>query len=77
MSGCSNCRASSWKPTHTFAPHAAAVLNITQDHLDWHGGLDAYAAAKGRIFGPRTTRVLNRDDARTMALAKNIARTAS
>ncbi|CAH2783535.1 MAG: UDP-N-acetylmuramoyl-L-alanine--D-glutamate ligase (EC [uncultured Caballeronia sp.] len=58
---------------HTFAPDAAAVLNITQDHLDWHGGLDAYAAAKGRIFGPRTMRVLNRDDIRTMALAKNIA----
>ena len=54
---------------HTFAPDAAAVLNITQDHLDWHGGIDAYAAAKGRIFGPGTVRVLNRDDARTMALA--------
>ncbi|SAL02551.1 UDP-N-acetylmuramoyl-L-alanyl-D-glutamate synthetase [Caballeronia calidae] len=58
---------------HTFAPDAAAVLNITQDHLDWHGGLDAYAAAKGRIFGPRTTRVLNRDDNRTMKLAANVA----
>ncbi|MDE1183199.1 UDP-N-acetylmuramoyl-L-alanine--D-glutamate ligase [Paraburkholderia sp.] len=54
---------------HTFAPDAAAVLNITQDHLDWHGGLDAYAAAKGRIFGRGTIRVLNRDDARVMALA--------
>jgi UDP-N-acetylmuramoylalanine--D-glutamate ligase len=54
---------------HTFAPDAAVVLNITQDHLDWHGGLDAYAAAKGKIFGPQTVRVLNRDDARVMALA--------
>jgi UDP-N-acetylmuramoylalanine--D-glutamate ligase len=54
---------------HTFAPDAAVVLNITQDHLDWHGGLDAYAAAKGRIFGPQTVRVLNRDDPRVMALA--------
>jgi UDP-N-acetylmuramoylalanine--D-glutamate ligase len=54
---------------HTFEPDAAAILNITQDHLDWHGGLDAYAAAKGRIFGPGTTRVLNRDDARVMSLA--------
>ncbi|SAK83453.1 UDP-N-acetylmuramoyl-L-alanyl-D-glutamate synthetase [Caballeronia hypogeia] len=59
--------------SHTFAPDAATVLNITQDHLDWHGGLDAYAAAKGRIFGPRTTRVLNRDDNRTMKLAANVA----
>ncbi|QNB12336.1 UDP-N-acetylmuramoyl-L-alanine--D-glutamate ligase [Paraburkholderia tropica] len=54
---------------HTFAPDAAAILNITQDHLDWHGGLDAYAAAKGRIFGAQTTRVLNREDARVMSLA--------
>jgi UDP-N-acetylmuramoylalanine--D-glutamate ligase len=53
----------------TFDPDAAAVLNITQDHLDWHGSFDAYAAAKGRIFGANTTRVLNRDDARTMTLA--------
>ncbi|EEA00515.1 UDP-N-acetylmuramoylalanine/D-glutamate ligase [Burkholderia sp. H160] len=55
--------------SHTFTPDAAVVLNITQDHLDWHGGLDAYAAAKGRIFGTQTVRVLNRDDARVMALA--------
>ncbi|HYS63674.1 MAG TPA: UDP-N-acetylmuramoyl-L-alanine--D-glutamate ligase [Paraburkholderia sp.] len=54
---------------HTFTPDAAVVLNITQDHLDWHGGLDAYAAAKGRIFGTQTVRVLNRDDSRVMALA--------
>ncbi|KMY86736.1 UDP-N-acetylmuramoylalanine-D-glutamate ligase [Candidatus Paraburkholderia calva] len=58
---------------HTFTPDAAAVLNITQDHLDWHGGLDAYAAAKGRIFGATTTRVLNRDDNRVMKLAANVA----
>ena len=34
-----------------FEPSAAAVLNISQDHLDWHGTMDAYAAAKARIFG--------------------------
>ncbi|MFP6557862.1 UDP-N-acetylmuramoyl-L-alanine--D-glutamate ligase [Paraburkholderia sp. B3] len=62
--------------SHTFAPDAAAILNITQDHLDWHGGLDAYAAAKGRIFGPQTTRVLNRDDARVMSLASSADGTA-
>lgn len=53
----------------TFAPDAAAILNITQDHLDWHGGFDAYAQAKGRIFGATTTRVLNRDDAAVMKFA--------
>ena len=41
---------------------AAAVLNVTQDHLDWHGSMAAYAAAKARIFGERAVMVLNRDD---------------
>ncbi|HSW27167.1 MAG TPA: UDP-N-acetylmuramoyl-L-alanine--D-glutamate ligase, partial [Burkholderiaceae bacterium] len=45
-----------------FEPHAATVLNLTQDHLDWHGDMAAYAAAKARIFGERTVAVINRDD---------------
>jgi UDP-N-acetylmuramoylalanine--D-glutamate ligase len=45
-----------------FEPSAAAVLNVTQDHLDWHGTLDAYAAAKARIFGSSAVMVVNRDD---------------
>ncbi|GAA1512900.1 UDP-N-acetylmuramoyl-L-alanine--D-glutamate ligase [Kribbella lupini] len=36
--------------THSMSAHAAAVLNIAPDHVDWHGSLDAYATAKGRIF---------------------------
>lgn len=36
--------------THSMSPQAAAVLNVAPDHLDWHGSLEAYAAAKGRIF---------------------------
>ncbi len=52
-----------------FEPGAAAVLNITQDHLDWHGSMPAYAAAKARIFGGRGTMVLNRDDALVEAMA--------
>ena len=47
---------------------AATVLNLTQDHLDWHGSMDAYAEAKARIFGPFTQRVLNRDDPRVRAM---------
>lgn len=51
----------------------ATVLNITQDHLDWHGDLAAYTADKARIFGEQTVQVLNRDDALVMALAKPTA----
>ena len=31
-------------------PHAAAVLNLAPDHVDWHGSFDAYAADKGRVY---------------------------
>ena len=51
-----------------FEPTAAVVLNLTQDHLDWHGSMDAYAAAKARIFGSQGLLVLNRDDAAVMAM---------
>jgi UDP-N-acetylmuramoylalanine--D-glutamate ligase len=51
-----------------FEPTAAVVLNISQDHLDWHGSTQAYAAAKARIFGQRGLMVLNRDDASVMAM---------
>ncbi|MBI2746209.1 MAG: UDP-N-acetylmuramoyl-L-alanine--D-glutamate ligase [Burkholderiales bacterium] len=51
-----------------FEPTAAAVLNVTQDHLDWHGSMQDYAAAKARIFGQRGLMVLNRDDAAVMAM---------
>ena len=56
--------------TRSLACDAAAVLNISDDHLDWHGTLDAYAAAKVRIFTPKTVRILNRDDPRVSAMAK-------
>ncbi|SFD85894.1 UDP-N-acetylmuramoyl-L-alanine--D-glutamate ligase [Paracidovorax konjaci] len=51
-----------------FEPTAATVLNITQDHLDWHGDLNAYAGAKARIFGASGLMVLNREDAAVMAM---------
>ena len=52
-----------------FDPDAATVLNITQDHLDWHGGMPAYVDAKSRIFGAHTTMVLSRDDAAVAAMS--------
>jgi UDP-N-acetylmuramoylalanine--D-glutamate ligase len=55
--------------TYSLQADAAAVLNITQDHLDWHGDMAAYAEAKQHIFGPETVRVLNRDDPVVIAMA--------
>ncbi len=55
--------------TFSLNADAATVLNITQDHLDWHGNMDAYGVDKARIFGPSTVRVLNRDDALVARMA--------
>ena len=55
--------------TFSLQADAATVLNLSQDHLDWHGSMDAYAADKARIFGTDTVRVLNRDDTRVMRMA--------
>ena len=51
-----------------FDPTAAAVLNLSQDHLDWHPDMEHYAASKARVLGPNTLAVLNRDDPAVMAL---------
>jgi UDP-N-acetylmuramoylalanine--D-glutamate ligase len=48
---------------------AATVLNISEDHLDRYTDIDAYAAAKARIFNGDGVQVLNRDDARSLAMA--------
>ena len=55
---------SSFQLEHTYSLNAdaATVLNVTQDHLDWHGDFEQYAAAKARIFSANTIAVLNRDD---------------
>jgi UDP-N-acetylmuramoylalanine--D-glutamate ligase len=55
--------------TFSLEADAATVLNLTQDHLDWHGDMQSYAADKARIFGQHTVRVLNRDDAAVMQMA--------
>ena len=52
----------------SFNATAATVLNITQDHLDWHGDMQAYADAKANIFGQSAICILNRDDSLVMGL---------
>lgn len=51
-----------------FEPNAATVLNITQDHLDWHGSMPAYIEAKARVFGKQTKMLLNRNDSLVLAM---------
>lgn len=41
-----------WAPSPR--AHSAAVLNIAPDHLDWHGSMAAYTAAKGRAYEGNT-----------------------
>ena len=38
----------------TFHPKVAVLLNITPDHTDWHGSMEAYVADKTRVFANRT-----------------------
>ncbi len=47
---------------------AAAVLNLSEDHMDRYVDMEAYAAAKARIFTGDGVQVVNRDDPRTMAM---------
>ncbi|MGM0412302.1 MAG: UDP-N-acetylmuramoyl-L-alanine--D-glutamate ligase [Pseudomonadota bacterium] len=54
--------------TESLAPKAAAILNISADHLDRYAGVDDYAAAKARIARGAGTLVVNRDDPRTAGL---------
>src|SRR4029079_7685359 len=55
----------------TFAPQAAALLNIAEDHLDRYPSFGQYAAAKRALFremGPEGVAVLHADDAETLAV---------
>ncbi len=54
---------------------AAAFLNLTEDHVDWHGSIEAYGEAKARIFSESTVRILNRDDIATLRFSKGNAQT--
>ncbi len=59
-----------------FHAHIAVVLNLTQDHLDRHGSMEAYAAAKQRIFLNQTAQdyaVLNGRDEWCRRYAGNVS----
>jgi UDP-N-acetylmuramoylalanine--D-glutamate ligase len=59
----------------TFRPHISAILNITPDHLDRHGSMENYIAAKKRIFENQTAEdfaVLNADNEISHSLAAGL-----
>ena len=51
------------------APDAGVLLNIADDHLDWHGDLEAYAATKARVWRGNGCGAYNADDALVTRLA--------
>ncbi|KAA9379907.1 UDP-N-acetylmuramoyl-L-alanine--D-glutamate ligase [Microbispora cellulosiformans] len=57
----------------SLAPLAGAVLNVAPDHIDWHGSMEEYAAAKARVFAAAGTVVFNADDAWSSRLAEPYA----
>jgi UDP-N-acetylmuramoylalanine--D-glutamate ligase len=60
----------------TLSPHIAAILNITPNHLDRHGTMEVYTAAKARILdhqGERDTAILNREDPGAWSLRARVA----
>src|SRR5690606_1625713 len=58
--------------TFSLRPDAAVVLNLTQDHLDWHGSMQAYAAAKARLLKAAAVAIVNRDDSMVLAMVEGL-----
>lgn len=50
---------------------AASILNIAQDHVDWHGGFSEYAQAKMAILDRASTGILNGDDPEVVSRSNN------
>lgn len=62
---------SSFQLTHTYRLPvlAGVVLNLSQDHIDWHGSMQNYIEAKAQLFAMSQIAVFNRDDDQTIQLA--------
>lgn len=54
--------------TSTLKPHASTVLNVTQDHLDWHGSMEHYMQSKAKLLALSNVAIVNRDDPLTMQM---------
>lgn len=58
--------------THTMEPLASAVLNLAEDHVDWHGSFEAYRDAKAKIYErTHVAAIYNVEDGATLAMVEN------
>lgn len=58
--------------TYSLRCDAAVVLNLSQDHLDWHGSMEAYGQAKARLFRQAAITLVNRDDPLVMDMVQGL-----
>ncbi|MEU6129067.1 UDP-N-acetylmuramoyl-L-alanine--D-glutamate ligase [Saccharopolyspora sp. NPDC047091] len=63
--------------SRSLAAEAGVVLNLADDHLDWHGTLDAYGAAKAKVYAGNVVAVHNADDEWSTRLATGAGRPVS
>ncbi|GAA4369917.1 UDP-N-acetylmuramoyl-L-alanine--D-glutamate ligase [Paeniglutamicibacter cryotolerans] len=58
--------------THSISPLASVVLNVAEDHVDWHGGYEHYLADKAKIYErTRVAAIYNADQRETEAMVEN------
>ncbi|MEZ2120936.1 UDP-N-acetylmuramoyl-L-alanine--D-glutamate ligase [Corynebacterium sp. CCM 9203] len=63
-----------WAPT--LVPDAGVLLNLAEDHIDWHGSFDGYANAKLRALRGKTA-VIGADDAEVVTRVSGVETTAN
>ncbi|WP_295144494.1 Mur ligase family protein, partial [Saccharopolyspora sp.] len=63
--------------SRSLAAHAGVVLTRADDHLDWHGSMDAYGAAKAKVYAGNAVAVHNADDEWSAKLAAGTQRAVS
>jgi len=58
--------------THSISPLASVVLNIAEDHVDWHGGFENYKAAKAKIYErTQVAAIFNAEEEATIRMVEN------
>lgn len=57
--------------TYSLSPFISCILNVTPDHMDRHGTMEAYTKAKQRIYHHAEYIIFNRDDALSYPLIKD------